>query len=598
VGRRQMSLILKTINRYIVQRSVVGIPVGVTLPTAPSDIIYVHPTIAALIAAPIPAATNVSKRVLGCTVAGDCEMPIYRWDASSTAVHDGALVVKPGSISAGNPGRYLAIHNNQVNCKWYGAVGNNTADDTGPMQNALNGAAGKTLIIPKGTYLVFQLAVPSNTKIKAENDSAIRFVGGNCFVCNSIENFSVSGLRFEGDNTQIAVFAGRSKNITVKNCTASCRLFAGSLALPYASVTDADLNKNIKILNNTCTGTNKLLGDAAIYFIYCDEALAAWNTVKKYAHGIAWWGGSADHLQDGALANPRKTKHIKIIGNTVFDIGENGTGGGGIWGSMGEDVIVSNNDVSLCEDVGIDFEGTYGGVASNNVVRDCVKGCLATFFWNTKITFSKNIVRVSNSNYPVWRNYNSAQQGDKSRDISLEGNQFFSTGVAVGLCDCQGGSCSDLTISGNKFHNIYLSIDAANMGAVTIKDNEIITDIQANSRAGIAVIGLTGEKEILTIENNKILSKASQPVGSSGIFVNHNHFNSPQVSIIKNNLCHGFIEDITCVLTSANASIGGTFILQNNIGTAGVISVSRAVNAGVAPTALKLNNMRIDGVPS
>jgi parallel beta-helix repeat protein len=592
-----MSLILKTINRYIVQRSVIGIPVGVPLPTAPVDVIYAHPTIAALIAAPIPAATNVSKLVLGRDNAGDCEMPIYRWDTSSTAVHDGALVVKPGSISAGNPGRYLAIHNNVINCRWYGAKGDDTADDAGPMQNALNGAVGKTLAIPKGIYLLYQLVVPSQTRIKAENGAVIHFVGPNCFICNSINGFSVDGLTFQGDNAQVAVFAGRSQNITIKNCKASSRLFAGSLELPYASVTDADLNRNIKILNNECYGSNKAVGDAAIYFIYCNEAVAKLNTIKTYAHGISWWGGNAKVDIDGAETNPRKTKNIRISNNFITDIGHPGQSGGGIWGSMGDNVIVSNNQVSECTDVGIDFEGTWAGVAIGNTVKNCTNGCLATFFLNRRITFSHNTVEVSNPSHPLWRNYNVSQEGSKNKDFLFEGNQFTCLGTAVGVFDSNSGPCSDLVIKNNKFKNVYIDIDSNNQGATTIEGNEIKATIQANSRAPIKVANLIGSQEILKIENNTIVSYAAQPLASA-ISVDHRNPNQEQTSIIKNNYCQGFAVDIACVLTTSNAALSGKYIIHDNIGTAGIITVDRAINAGAAPTVLKARNMKIDGTPS
>jgi hypothetical protein len=585
-------------QQSIISREASVIPMGVTPPASAVDIIYSYPTIAALMAGSVPASNNVTRRLLGCLSAGDAEMPLYRWDVLSTATHDGALVVKPNSVSAASPGRYLAIHNNRINVKWFGAIGDNTNDDGPAITNALAASVGRTLVFPKGVYRVFQVVVPSGTTIEGQAGAEMAHVGGYCFIFQVKTGLTISGLRFRGTNTQIAVFAGKSSNITIKNCSAECRLFAGELHSYTGVVSETDYNRNVRILNNDCVGTDPLIGDAAIYFIYCDGAIAKNNTVKNYAHGIAWWGGGAGPTDNGDLANERKTKNIKIINNTVSNIGGNNTGGGGIWGSMGKNVIVSGNNISNCEDVGIDFEGTFNGVAVGNTVTDCIKGCLATFFWNQEITFANNIVQVTNSNYPVWRNYNVSQEGSKSNNIQITNNQFLSTGTAVGLFDCQGGSCSDLKVIGNKFKNVYISIDAANMGAVTIEDNEILVTIQANNRAGISVVGIVGEKELLRIEGNKVESKASQPVGSTGIFVNHNHFNSPQISVIKNNICYGFLEDITCVLTSANASIGGTFILQNNIGTAGVISVARAVNAGVAPTSLKLNNMRFDGVAS
>lgn len=55
---------------------------------------------------------------------------------------------------------------NTINLKSYGAVGNGITDDTAAIQQALTDAAGKTLIIPEGTYLFSKtLFIKSGTKI-------------------------------------------------------------------------------------------------------------------------------------------------------------------------------------------------------------------------------------------------------------------------------------------------------------------------------------------------------------------------------------------------------------------------------------------------
>ena len=48
----------------------------------------------------------------------------------------------------------------------FGALGNNSNDDTAELQTALNAAAGKTLLIPKGIYLISAtLLIPEGTRI-------------------------------------------------------------------------------------------------------------------------------------------------------------------------------------------------------------------------------------------------------------------------------------------------------------------------------------------------------------------------------------------------------------------------------------------------
>lgn len=551
-------------------------------------------TIADLEVLPSPVATNATYKVMGYHLKGDCNIPIFSWNP--TSVDNNAPSIRPPNIISTAAGRWELPSGIPLNVRWFGAKGDGTTDDSAAMQNAVNASVGKTLIVPRGTFLVYQLTALSGTKIEGENGSAIKFVGPNCFVCSSIDGFSLYGLEFQGDNTQIAVFAGRSKNITIERCKASCRLFAGSLAIAYSAVVEADLNQNIRVINNICIGTNKTVGEAAIYFIYCDDVLAEHNTVKTYLHGIAWWGGSAD--ADGAETNPRKCRNIRIANNFVSNIGDITNGGGGIWGSMGQKVIISNNNVSECSDVGIDFEGTWDGIAISNVVKNCSKGCLTTFFLNRKIIFANNIVEVENPAHPLWRNYNSTQEGSKDKDILIEGNHFTCTGATVGFFDCLSGPCSDLVVKNNTFKNVYIDININNQGATTIEGNEIITTIQEDNRAAIRVAFLVGAREILKIESNKVLSHVAQPIGSTAILVDHKSPNEAQTSIIKDNYCHGFLSDIVCLLTTPNTSVSGTFIVQNNIGTAGVITIGRDASPGLAPTALKFNNMKTDGTAS
>jgi polygalacturonase len=587
--------------RAIVSRVASTIPIGVAPPTAAINLTYTSQTFAALLAAPVPSSTNILQRVLGRTNPGDCNLPLYRWDANSVAPPVEALILRPNSISGNNPGRYIAQHEGRISVRWFGAVGDGSNDDGAAIATALAACAGQTLVFPKGRYRFFQMPLVSNTTIEGEAGAKIEPVGGYGFILSGVENITIKNLEFVGTNEQIAVFSSKSRNITVQNCKANCRLFAGSLQQAYSQVTDADLTKDVKILTNTCTGTNKIVGDAAIYFIYCDGATADNNVIENYAHGIAWWGGGANHNDDGALSNPRKTKNIKITNNKIKNIGGAGSlipTGGGIWGSMGDGVTVKTNLVENCHDVGIDSEGSRNVIVSGNIVKDCEQGCLATFFFNQKVIFSKNICTVSNPNYPLWRNYNSSLIGANSRDISFTNNKFYCTGSVVGRFDCGSGPCSLLEVSNNVFENVYIDLIAQNMGAVTVKNNKIITTLQADNRSPIAVGGVVGEKERICIKGNEIESIASQPVGTSGIFVNQNDPNAAHTSMIDQNYCYGFLKDIICVLTSPNASIGGTFIIRNNIGTSGTIEVSRAINAGVNPVAIKDGNIRIDGVAS
>tara|TARA_R110002126_G_scaffold3030_1_gene16576 strand:+ start:3050 stop:4399 length:1350 start_codon:yes stop_codon:yes gene_type:complete len=88
-----------------------------------------------------------------------------------------------------------------VNAKDYGAVGNNSTDDTAALQAALTAATGGTLFIPKGAYRVIsQLNVPNRTTIVGEGpiSTQIYYRTTSTTVFNQLFNFNnVDNIQIE-----------------------------------------------------------------------------------------------------------------------------------------------------------------------------------------------------------------------------------------------------------------------------------------------------------------------------------------------------------------------------------------------------------------
>jgi hypothetical protein len=105
-------------------------------------------------------------RLLGRTSAGDGAEGLYYWvagDQSSSVTTDevtasagnGGIWVAPSTDLTGASGAWKRANIDAVSVKWYGAIGDNTADDTDAVQAAIAGAnsvSSKTVYFPAGTY--------------------------------------------------------------------------------------------------------------------------------------------------------------------------------------------------------------------------------------------------------------------------------------------------------------------------------------------------------------------------------------------------------------------------------------------------------------
>ena len=117
--------------------------------------------------------------VSGGTAINDAAGGIFVWDGSSSLPHDGGTVLQPTSVTGA--GRWRRIFQETVNVRWFGAKGDDTADDTAAFQAAL--ATGKNVFVPNGTYrVVSTLTIGANGKSQAligENSerTLIRYVG-------------------------------------------------------------------------------------------------------------------------------------------------------------------------------------------------------------------------------------------------------------------------------------------------------------------------------------------------------------------------------------------------------------------------------------
>ena len=160
---------------------------------------------------------------------------------------------------------------------------------------------------------------------------------------------------------------------------------------------------------------------------------------------------------DGGYANPRWARRIQVYGNNVKN-----SAGGGIWGSMGQNVTVSHNQATTALDVGIDLEGCLDSTADSNTVSDGHNGALAIFVVTKNVTFSYNTVSTSNAGWPLFRVYNSSLDptygtGSRTNMGSTLRNNTFSCSSGIDSIDDHNGPAV-LTLTGNHLTNVQIAI--------------------------------------------------------------------------------------------------------------------------------------------
>lgn len=129
-----------------------------------------------------PSSANERCDVLGYELPGDGGDGAFFWDPNSTNEDDLGTVIRPFSVSPLSAGRWKRIFSTSLNVKWFGAKGNNIANDTISITKAIitgSRTCGE-LIIPKGTYLISET-------IRADIQDSITIIGHNAII-KSINN--------------------------------------------------------------------------------------------------------------------------------------------------------------------------------------------------------------------------------------------------------------------------------------------------------------------------------------------------------------------------------------------------------------------------
>ena len=447
------------------------------------------------------------------------------------------------------PGIASSTTDSVVNVHHLGVYGDGATDQHEAIQKILD--EHKQVFFPPGRYLISQsLVLRSNQQLSGSDSSvfafhqAVEVTNDLAFLTvNSQHNLRLTNLTFyrkdEPKQATYAVDACNVQQLTIERVVAyNCGIVkvAQCESHNYATIPDALSSDQFREVGNTqvtvtnCRGTGSqgsvAQHGAGVLIAYTDNWEITHSSFTRYSHGIQWWGGDSHPQRNGKLTNVRKCRN-----GMVSDVQVTHVRGGGIWGSMGENITVENCRVAHCGDVGIDFEGCFRSQARYNTVNDCKNEAIAIFHFNQDILFANNQLIQSDPQRAHACIYNSAQTQDNGK-VTFTDNVFVTT-QGVGIIRQQGPS-RRIVFTKNSLHNVVLDFCFNNNQYVQIKDNTF-TITRPVAQSFIIRAGCTNNQGVLTIENNQILNVAKQQKDLYAISVVQADYNSSPTNRLTNN---------------------------------------------------------------
>ncbi len=300
----------------------------------------------------IPETDGAAVMLAGYYAAGDGGKGIFYWDAGETAADNGGTVIAPTGAEVG---RYVRVcESNYVNVKWFGAVGDNSHDDTAAIQAAIDSLPpeGGTVSIPGGRYKITDtIHIGNGTSEKVSDKNGIKLVGtGGAFghevtglttfmasgkfdtmlsINGPISDVTLSGIRLNGqanvntllymtDITQCEVtyVSGINFKGTGVVYTAQAPDFGGSHDNLFRSVNIVNINENttvFRIGGNYETGT-------LVYDTVFEDSRFEPHTIPncvtmdiRYAEGLTF---KRCHLS--AYSEESKSLHLDALENPGY----------------------------------------------------------------------------------------------------------------------------------------------------------------------------------------------------------------------------------------------------------------------------------------
>ncbi len=496
-----------------------------------------------------------------------------------------------------------------VNVQDLGIVGDGLTDHHATLQKAFD--TYEHVFIPSGRYLISQPLMLRSGQRLWGSDSTVFSIHPIAKKTDSFifikttrqRDLQINRLTFYAHDVperSQAAYALELRNVhevTINQVsTYHCGVVHVSVthAVNYSDLSDslssdafrAEGNSQVHINRCQGIGSTKSIAHhgAGVLISYTDGWSVSHSSFSRYSHGIQWWGGDSNPKRDGKLDQVRKCRDGLISNVRAEDVR-----GGGIWGSMGENIIVENCQVARCGDVGIDFEGCFNAQARYNVVRDCQNGTLAIFHYNRDIVFVNNQSIQSDPKRPLACIYNASQSPDNGK-VVFTNNTFVAT-RGVGTI-YQRGPSRNIVFTNNSLHNVVLDLSFNNNQRVRIENNMVAITRPSNWPYMIKA-GYTHHRGTVSIANNQIMVTSDQSPETYAICVVQSDYNSSPTNRIIDNYITGIPRRYSVDWKGKNRAFTAQTLIETEQPFAG--SDLRIVDEGSRKAEVKVNGKRWNG---
>lgn len=318
-------------------------------------------------------------------------------------------------------------------------------------------------------------------------------------------NIYVRGVAILADNTNITAI---NKAIIYLTASVSDQVTIGNEGSCLEAGNSSKIT-NLRMFGQNFNGAGVFVGSKN------DVLVDSCEMKESYAIGVKNYLSTGTTISNCHIHSNRhgvlsqQSFNTFVYGNYVHNISWTvGNNGGGIWSSIDTNLLVLNNIVFDCADVGIDFEGGTGCISRSNIVGRCRNGELTYFGSSVNLTTSVLLGKNSHIGNTCYRD---------SFAYNKDGVQVDNALTDVGSCMVYGTldvlQDGELSFEDNKIFSISTLSTARSVfcfrsrttdpnanGRIVFRNNEFITYS--------GYMGTLLDRQDLVFENNRLFYKS------------------------------------------------------------------------------------------